>query len=524
MLHADHYNTQELRNYPLDDNATGVGDDGTLMPSDILVDCRLRLPETLGRFAFLGGMSVTDKLVTFVILGTDAQDSVSDFTPLASITVVLPIPGVPYPVRPLAAGVGGWVVFGPAVMPRGGGVDRVAVRFSSPTQSLLAPKCARPYKLPPVPSLGKAGRSTALTGFVTIKGGADVEVVKELVRVADAYRDALVVRLKQIPDGENVLAKYIGPCDKRPESRNCPRDGIEAINNVTPDCDGNINIRVENLSLGSLENCGGLTLGYAGDLTDACAEGKIRPGIDQCQESLDAIAAGDSSSSSGSAVSFSASSESLPCYSLPYFADFDSSEAEGLTVEEGYFVFDSYDAPNEEDEGGRPADIAFTAIEGATRNIAVIGGCNLVSSQIAVCEVALSITTEYPIRNGGIVVNYRLVDPLTNPHIEYFLVLVDMNVNKLKVLRFNGITLVEEYASPSALPLLPGAWYKLRVTTSPFGEQTAIAVHLDGLDDPADLEVNFSIATNKFGDTNGRFGIGTNRAYTLFSYFHLENG
>lgn len=523
MLHTDHYNTQELRNYPLDDNATGVDDAGTLMPSDILVDCRLRMPETLGRYAFLGGMTVTDKLVTFVILGADAQDAVTGFTPLASITTVLPIPGVPYPVRPLAAGVGGWVVFGAAVMPRGGGVDRVAARFSSPTQSLLAPKCVRPYKLPRIPTLGKAGRSTALTGFVTIKGGADVEVVKELVHIADAYRNALVIRLKQIPDGENVLAKYIGPCDKRPESRNCPRDGIEAINNVTPDCDGNINIRVVNLTLGSLQNCGGLTLAHDGELAEACAEGKIRPGIDHCQESLDAT---QSSSSSGadSAVSVSVSSESLACRSLPYFVDFDSSAAEGLTVEEGYFVFDSYDSPNEEAEGGRPADISYTAIEGSTRNVAVIGGCDLVSSRAAVCEVELQITAEYPSRNGGIVVNYRLVDPLTNPHIEYFLVLVDMNVNKLKVLRFNGITLVEEYASPAPLPLMPLAWYKLRVTTSPFGDQTAIAVHLDGIDDPADLEVNFSITTNKFGTGDGRFGVGTNRAYTLFSYFRLENG
>ena len=526
MLFANHYNTQELRNYPLDDNVDGVGDDGTQLPFDVLVDCRLRMPATLGSFAFLGGVTVTANLVTLVILGSDAVDSVGAFTPLAAITVTNPTPGVPYPLRPLADGAGGWIVFGPGVQARGGQVETVAVRFSSPAQSLLAPRCARAYKSPPIPTIGKSGRNTALSGFVTIRGSGDVEAVKEEVYVAGKYRDALVLRLKQTPDGPNVLEQYIGPCDARPESKNCPRDGIETINTVRPDCDGNIDISVAQLTAGLLEDCGGLVLSHELDLDEACktAREKVR-GEDLCEAILASSSSSSSSSSSASDSSVLPSSESLPCAAVPYLTDFDDGEADAFTVKSGTFVYAAGDAPQESlDSVGSLTDTAYTAVNGSVRNLAILQACDLLSSKNAVCETALLVTADNPSRNGGLILNYRIADPLTNPHVEFFFVLLDMNVNRIRILRFNGSVLVQEYASPSPLPLTPGYWYKLRVTTSPFGLQTAIAVHLDGLDDPADLEVNFSIATNKYGTTDGQFGVGTDKARTLFSYFKLENG
>jgi hypothetical protein len=525
MFFTNYYNTQEQRGFPLADSVDGVGDDGTQLPFDVLVDCKLRFPDSLGQFAFLGGVTVTANLVTLVILGADAVDTVSGFTPLASLTITNPEAGIPYQLRPLANGVGGWVVFGAGVTVRGGTITATALRFSSPTQSLLAPKCARAYKLPPIPSLGKAGRNTALTGFVRIVGTGDVEAVKEQIYIGDKFRDALVLRLRQDPDAPNVLEKYIGPCDPRPESRNCPRGAIETINNVKPDCDGNINISFGTLVNGLLEACGGVVLSHDIDLDDACrTTATRREPQDRCADSYDSVdsAAIDATDSDSSIM---ISSESLACATLPYVTTFDDETADSFVVRSGLFAYETGDAPIESSASASAVayDISYIAYGGAQRNLSILEACNLVTPQSIVCETALMITTELPLRNGGIVLNYRTVDPLTNPHVEYFFVVVDMNINKIRVLRFNGGMLVQEYASPTALPLAPGYWYRLRVTTSVFGLQTAIAVQLDGLDDGADLSVSFSIATSRFGSPVGMCGVGTDRAKAKFSYFSLEN-
>lgn len=527
MFFVNHYNTQEQRNYPLDDTVDGIGDDGTQLPFDVLVDCRLRFPASLGSYAFVGGVTVTKNLVTLVILGAESVNAVSSFVPLAALTVTNPVNGVPYAVRPLASGVGGWVVFGPGVTTRGDAAPSIAIRFSGPTQSLLLPKCARAYKLPPIESIAKAGRNTALTGFVRIVGSGDVETAKEQVYVGDRFRDALVVRLKQLPEEPNVLAKYIGPCDLRPESRNCPRGAIESINNVVPDCNGNINISFAQVISGLLEACGGTVLSHDVDLDDACGRYNARyEPIDRCQQSFDSL---DSLQiiTSDSVSSILVSSESLPCSTLPYITTFDDEAAENFVVRSGSFIYTGDDAPSESSaslDSLSVTDVAYTAVNGSLRNLAVLEACDLVSASSAVCEVAVKISPELPLRNGGIVLNYRIADPLTDPHPEFFLVLLDMNVNKVRVLRFNGTMLVQEYVSPVALALAPDYWYKLRVTTSVFGLQTAIAVHVEGLDDPAALTADFSMATSRFGTPDGMFGVATDRAKALFSYFKLENG
>ena len=523
MFFTNYYNTQEQRLFPLDDTVDGVGDNGAQLPFDVLVDCKLRFPDSLGTYAFIGGITVTENLVTLVICGTTSVSEVSAFSPLAALTVTNPQPGVPYAVRPLAGGVGGWVVFGAGVTVRGGTISKQSLRFSSPAQSLLAPKCARAYKLPPVESLGKAGRNTALTGFVRVIGDGDVEAVKEQVFIGDKFRDALVLRLKQLPDEPNVLAKYIGPCDLRPESRNCPRGAVETINNVKPDCNGNINISFGVLQAGLLEACGGIVLSHDVDLDEACrTTSTFRAANDRCAESLDSA---DSANlppiTSDSSILIS--SESLPCASLPYTTTFDDETADAFVVRSGNFAYEAADAPIENGDSTGLLDVSYTATSGSQRNLAILEACNIATARAVVCEVSLNVTSELPLRNGGIVLNYRTVDPLTNPHVEFFFVMLDMNVNKIRILRFNGGMFVQEYASPTPLPLAPGYWYKLRVTTSPFGLQTAIAVHLEGLDDPAGLVVNFSLATGRFGTPTGMCGVGTDRSKTMFSYFSLEN-
>ena len=277
------YNLQSTRQYPLDENASGVDDAGKHLPSNILVDANIRFPETAGRFAWIGGVTVTDNLVTVTILGADSPTAAAAFTPIAAVTLQKPVDEFRhYAVTPLQPGVGGHVVFSEGTLENG------SWRFASPTQSLLAPKVARPYTLPPVTSLGKQFSSVALTGVVTIEGAGDVEVVRDVLFMDNAVREVLVVRLKQATPENDPLATYVGPCQRRPESRNCRREPIETINGVRPDCDGNIEIVFKGLAAGVFEDCGGLVIDLDLPLASICSEVAPREDFaDQCESLLD---------------------------------------------------------------------------------------------------------------------------------------------------------------------------------------------------------------------------------------------
>jgi len=315
-------NAQALRRYPLDDNATGIGDDGvTNIKDDIILDMHLRWPELAGQFAFLGGLTVTDNLVTAVILAADNQYEADNFTPLAAITLQQPVDRYRfYDLEPLYPGVGGFIAFGDLG-------ENCNIRMSTPVQGLLAPRIAKPYAALPVPSIRKNGRVDGLTGVVEIRGGTDIEVVKESVLVDGEERDALVVRLTTSTDATtNTLQTYIGPCGERPESRNCNLDGIETINGVGPDCDGNILITFEDLTAGPF-SCGsevaGVTLDQSLGLDEACPAPLVEQfvGSDACNPE-DPVEPGESSQSSVSQSSQSSasvpSSSLVGCRELPY--------------------------------------------------------------------------------------------------------------------------------------------------------------------------------------------------------------
>lgn len=259
------YNLHESRGYPLDDKATGRDDRGARIKSDIIADLHLRFPSTAGRWAFLGGLTVTDTLVTAVFMGADSPTSASRLVPLASVTVRQPVAvNVNVPLRALTPGVGGFVAFGDVSEPFVG-------RFSTPLQGLLAARAARAYDPLPVPTLRKHGLDVGLDGLVTLRGQRDIEIVKELVEIeGHGEQEALVIRLRQ-QSGPSVLAKYIGPCGARPESRNCNTDAIERVNGAIPDCDGNINIDFCGVVDGELIDCLGTILEVSIGLEEACA-------------------------------------------------------------------------------------------------------------------------------------------------------------------------------------------------------------------------------------------------------------
>lgn len=292
----DWYNGNATRAYPLDDAATARDDAGREVPSQVLVDCRIRFPLALGRHAYLGGLTVGPRIVTALFLAAPAPVRTPlaappppppTFAPLAAVSLVRPVaPYRHYPLQGLAPGVGGWVVFGP-------GIDEAySGRLSTPAQGLLLPRVAAPYRPPPVRGLGRMGSATPLGGLVKLLGGTDLEVVRAVREVDGVEVDAIVIRLLDALN-RNVLALYRGPCGGRPESYTCPKPPLEQINTVGPDCTGDLTIDFRGIRVAPFRDGGGLALDFSRGLAETCTDSDRLPDAagrlpgdhdDQCPE------------------------------------------------------------------------------------------------------------------------------------------------------------------------------------------------------------------------------------------------
>jgi len=261
-------NTNASRQYPVDDAASGTTDSGKQLPADLIVDLHLRWPAAKGQYAFVSGITITRNIVTAVILAAESMTATGDFIPLASITLRQPVAEYAmHSLTPLTDGVGGFIAFGDVS-------EDWSLRFATASQSMLGPRVARPYGELPVSSIRKLGRVDGLTDIVNLRGENDVEVVKATRIIDGQLRDAIVIRLKSQTATRNPLAIYTGPCGSRPESNTCEQPGIQSINGIIPDCNGNIDIDFKALTAVGYHECGGQFAGVTLDqpltLADVC--------------------------------------------------------------------------------------------------------------------------------------------------------------------------------------------------------------------------------------------------------------
>jgi hypothetical protein len=274
----------ESRDYPVDEAASRVADDGKRLRTSVIADLSLRWPLTLGDFAFVSAVAVTDALVTVTIQAAPTANAAGDFAPLAVVTVRRPVQvGKPYALVPQAAGVGGWIAFG------SGAEDApYAARFSSPAQSRVTPRAARAYRPPPVESVRAAGSDAALTGVVTLKADPPLVIEKAEREIEGVLRDVILLRLSDdagvegfpVPAAAALITGYktpsnflafAGPCAGRPESGTCGTpQPIEFVNAVGPDCDGRITIEFRGCAVLTEVAGAGAGLDCAKPLDDAC--------------------------------------------------------------------------------------------------------------------------------------------------------------------------------------------------------------------------------------------------------------
>ena len=329
IVFSDWMNSNEVRNYPLHDQATKQAASGAILPDGIIADLNIMLPESAGRFAYISSAAITPGLVslTFLAVVTDplvpepssSSSASGALVPIASITVAKPITVYKhYALEALYPGVAGWVAFG-------SDVDEVAAsyRFVEPIDGLLCAKAVRAYRDLPVRSIGKAGRVTELTGLVQLQANGDV-LINKAVRTINGRRvEVIAVGLDLTDLPVDMLHKYAGSCGPRPEDRTCPQGRpFISINGVVPDCDGNIDLIFEGLDVLQTAIPNGMMIDLPIGLDDVCNEfdpARYDP-VDDCDLPSSSSSGPEPSSSSSS----SSSSSPAPTPPVPteYYDDF----------------------------------------------------------------------------------------------------------------------------------------------------------------------------------------------------------
>jgi hypothetical protein len=530
------YDLQATRRYPLDERSTGEDDNGGLLNDGILVDCHLRFPSTVGNYAFIQGITVTPSLVTVVFGVADAVDDASGPS-IAAVTLPLlnVTQNVHYPVRAMVSGVAGWVVFGPGIE------EKFEGRYSAPRQTLLSPRCARPYTPLPIPTLKKTGHATSLQGLVQLTAAAPVTCRLEAATVDNRTVQALVFRLEGEVSGTNALQYFLGPCGQRPESNTCAKPAISTINGVAPDCDGNININFTAPDLLYLPfvNCGGGDILGSRGLEEACGDDTNTPRLpgDKCNPSASA------DSGWGNPIDQIPpdviESETLPpvetesCAPSPLCVDFDAETQTAFQVIRGLFVFETALAPYgcagefslfetvQEAEENLSERLVYAAANLATTNITLLKNCASDWALGKTFETEIKITSEGIKKNGGIVLNYLSPEPLLGLPERYLVARLDGNRNKLQIWRVYGTAEVVEAETDFVLD--PGAWYKLTVTPTDAGGSVSLFATVTGL---TDLGPTVSLATAlswaAYGDPTGTAGLHTFCAAAYFTKFAVQ--
>lgn len=507
------YNLQSTRRYPIDDSATGASDAGEVIRDSVLVDCQLRYPEELGEYVYVQGVTCSASIVTVVFGVADSLDAV-DGTTIAAVSLPKPIAqNVNYAVKSLVPGVAGWVVFG------GGVLEAFSGRYSTPRQTRLLARNARPYRALPVSSIGKVGLENSLQGLIKFSAVSPLVVAQETVRVNNTDVPALVFRLEATDPENNPLQTFLHPCGQRPESNTCPKPPIETINGVRPNCNGNINFVFDGFDAYPYTECGGIDVISTTGLSEACNRayaGSHRAPVDSCgNDDYDPLAL----------VPTVYESESLPdlelpaqCLTLPACFDFSAAGSSHFSAIDGLFVLESSPAPPTACVGGTvlATKICYAAADVVGQNLSVLQNCESDWAREHRFVTRLKFTNDGLQRNGGLFFNYAQALISGKVVKTFFVALIDGSNAKLKLLRWNGASFVLEHAE--SFLATPGVWYTLDLRLDNTGTATAVTAIASAVaGSGATASFNVSLPSATYGTPTGQIGLFSNRSYTYFN-------
>lgn len=564
VRNAHWYNANEGRAYPVDDAATCDDDRGRRLPPDLISDLNLRWPTTLGKYAFVTAVANTAALITVTIQAADSPTATAGFTPLAVVSVRKPVQsGRMVALQPQVPGVAGWIVFG-----SGTDGEPYAGRFSTPAQSRLTPRAARPYRPLPVKSLQARNAADRLTGVVTLKASEPLAVAKEERFLDGALRDVIVVRLVDNEGAEgfpvptdaaditgykatSVFQQFAGPCGKRPESNTCGCPSpIEFINAVAPDCNGTITMEFRGCAqVAEVQDIPGIAVACQLGLVDACLAAQIPSSEGLLPSEYDPVNVPVPPDIPPEPLPPTPSVSYVPNVDLPFVACFVGGNVE-LGTAAGSWVWSEASGPTVAcPPQTTPVYFPVSESLSASASVSVSTSTSMVtvpdgsieSASAAGRSVALfdvdastvyrratteALLTQGPVgakRNAQLVINYRPHTSVGGQYV-YYAAEVDYDTQTFRLVRFNGTTF--QTVAPASV-VAPGIqldkWYRVTAEVLPgvVAGDVAITVRLESVED-ATIDVTLAAQVSSYQPTTGKFGVGTNRAISRFSYLKIE--
>lgn len=559
MIQNNHwYNLNEQRNYPLDDTASCVANEGTRIPSNIVTDLRLRWPEQYGKYAFILGMSVTPYIVSLLIGVTDElSNPAAEKTLIAGLSLSRSnfTEGRTYTLATYQDGVGGFICFG--------SLTEFVGRFDTPSQSLLAHKAACYYSAAPVHSVKLEGSKQTLKGLINLTAKSPISLKKESRTIEGVtYDNVIVVGLKeetlQITTDNastSVFSRFAGPCGKRVGSRSCDDpQPIETINGVGPDCDGVLTLNIIGCALvGKMLDGHGVVIDCALGLSDTC----IPPYLPDLETGIlpsetPTVIIEPPLPPEPPIIEDVSLSESVELLmSLPYCDTFDDGIAHGFSLlGTSSFGFIGDDSPLEIDCCINPeaathygCDTSYSeSLGGEIDGFLQVASSYGPISTAAQTNTNISLfindaqslyrtyTTDLKIvegltgslHNAGILVNYRLNSAETP---NYIVALVDIDAKKFGVYYFNGLTLVA-LSEVAIAELQVGDWYRVKLTCAPnmvTKNSINFTAELIGVTDPLiSVTINTSLSANNWEEDAANAGFYSKRSKAYFSFWRID--
>jgi len=534
------YNLNESRDYPLADTASAISDDNDRLPQNIIADMRVRWPDWAGKYAFIGSVAVTEGAVTVTVLvSTDLINTDSGYVPIGVASVALSSleEGRQYTLESMYPGAFGYIVFGSGVL------NNYSGRFSSPSQTLLASRAARPHAGLPVKGVGKLFDRSPLTGLVNLAASEPLQITSGTRAIDGIDRDAIIFSLVEDTDTvgtagafTSVFEDLAGPCGKRPESGNCGTpEPVEYINAVPPDCEGKVTIEFKGCAVvgRNTDDCS-IIVDCGVGTPDTC-EPPFIPTLDGLlpSEKRPIIPTPPVDPEPTPSTPESISEPVVTPIALPYCDNFFDSVADDFSVVGGSWSFDSSISDIDicplnsiSDPGANSKSYSTDNANGRTsRNMTVWTPDAQTLHRKYTTQLQILNHVDAQQKNGGILANYKVA---ANGGKTFWSAEIDISTSpgRFSIKYFNGLFAAELLGQDYYL--YAGHWYRISMTieppTSGFTTFMNITAKLEGETDPSVSIVlgPYPVSVGDWASDSGLAGLTSNQSSSLFSVWKVE--
>lgn len=498
-----------------------MDDTGVEMPDDLFVDLAIDWPVEEEGSLFLSGLTGSPTIITLSVSvkrpnGTVELLASGSADPRATDSVTLNAVGT--------NGTTGRAIFGYRAQRL---TETQTYRFSTPEQSLIAMRCIRFYRQTGIQALQKQDISGSVVGLTEITAGSDLKVeIGERV-VQGRTVTGLIIGLADRTTTTDLYERYAGQCGGRPESDTCTMPPVQFLQNVIPDCAGNVNL-VFDPPIYSETSAGHISVWLDLQLDQVCvnrlpdADGNL-PGFpfDDFNTGEDPDPYPGEPATPTGPDPIDISSTVIDCSTLPYCGIVGTGFWQVLT---GSWVETPASFPHCPDEASLSSSIGSGSVSLDPHLV-----CETTDQRClqlwydCAYDDSLNLEVETVVKVGvngaaGIVMGYEYD---TATEVDTYLALqIDRQTSRLSLRRWTGFGYVT-LLNGGPLPFSSDVWYRVRLSVS--GGMTGpvtitIAV---GAADEADA-LTAVTTSNTFPRTGGRVGVISERASNGFGYFGVR--